>query len=156
MKVVSRSEPVVRAVNSLLEIRHSKSRRAFTLMEVMIAVAILFMCLFAVMALLSSSLRSARLLQQHQTVDTGTIAGMIYVQLSNTNQVSEGDLRVDLEDLYPNYRCDARIAEDATNGLCRIDFEVYRQSDGDSQLKSSFLMYLPNFKRTALGGGPRL
>src|SRR5258708_3278 len=81
--------------------KRQNSRRAFTLMEVMIAVGILFMCLFAVLALLSNSLRSARMLQQHRTVDTATIAGLLYVQLANTNQVSEGEQRIDLEDLYP-------------------------------------------------------
>src|ERR1700743_1337613 len=58
---------------------------AFTLLEVMIAVGILFMCLFAVLALLGNSLRSARLLQRHRALDTATVDGLVYVQAANTN-----------------------------------------------------------------------
>jgi hypothetical protein len=76
-------------------------RRAFTLLEVMIAVGVLFMCLFAVLALLSNSLASARRLQQHRDIDTSSIAGLIYVQLVNTNTVNEGPVDVDLEEMYP-------------------------------------------------------
>jgi hypothetical protein len=124
---------------------HSQGRRAFTLLEVMIAVGILFMCLFGVMALLSNSLVSARKLQQHRTIDTGTVAGMIYVQLINTNQVVEGSVDVDLNEMYPGCKCDAQLTEIATNGLCQIDFLVERNQR--LELQSHFLMYLPNLKQ---------
>jgi len=45
------------AKNSSFEIRHLKFAAAFTLLEVMIASGILFLCLFAILQLLSSSLR---------------------------------------------------------------------------------------------------
>ena len=124
----------------------SVNARAFTLLEVMIAVGILFMCLFAVLALLSNSLATARKLQQHRTIDAGTVAGLIYVQLSNTNQVSEGRVDIDLEEMYPGFKCDVDLAEAATNGLCDIEYRVTdprRQYD----LHSHFLMYLPNLKK---------
>ena len=124
----------------------SGPRRAFTLMEVMIAVGILFMCLFGVMALLSSSLRSARMLQQHRGLDAATINGIVYVQLSNTNQVSEGEQRIELDnELFPDYRFNPPpiVTEVGTNGLAQIDLVVQRRSDNQTELKSSFLMYLP-------------
>jgi hypothetical protein len=123
---------------------HQRSRRAFTLLEVMIAVMILFMCLFAVLALLSNSLASARKLQQHRTVDTGTIAGMIYVQLSNTNSLNEGPVDVDLKDTFPDCRCNADLTLVGTNGLCEVDFDVERNAR--LEVKSSFYIYLPNMK----------
>jgi hypothetical protein len=122
------------------------ARGAFTLLEVMIAVGILFMCLFAVLALLSNSLATARKLQQHRTIDAGTVAGLIYVQLSNTNQVSEGRVDIDLEEMYPGYKCDVDLQEAATNGLCDIEYRVTdpkRQYD----LHSHFLMYLPKLQK---------
>jgi hypothetical protein len=127
------------------------SRRGFTLLEVMIAVGILFMCLFAVLALLSNSLTSARKLQQRRTIDAGTVAGLIYVQLLNTNQVSEGRVNIDLEEMYPGFKCDVDLEEAATNGLCDIEYRVTdpkRQYD----LHSHFLMYLPNLKKGGISG----
>jgi hypothetical protein len=118
---------------------------AFTLLEVMIAVGILFMCLFAVLALTSNSLRSARKLQQHRTIDTGTVAGMIYVNLINTNQIAEGPVDVDLEEMYPGCKCDADLTQIASNGLCQIDFLVQRNQH--LEVQSHFLMYLPNLKQ---------
>src|SRR5947207_9946616 len=132
--------------------RGSRRAGAFTLMEVMIAVGILFICLFAVLALVSNSLRSARALQQHRGVDTGTIDGLIYVQLSNTNQVTEGGDDLDLDDLYPGYHCYYEKLEVGTNGLCRIDV-VVNSSGRQLELQSHFLMYLPNLKKNAVGTG---
>ena len=48
-------------------------RSAFTLIEVTIAAGILFMCLFAILALLSNTLRNARSLQR-TTLDAGMLA----------------------------------------------------------------------------------
>lgn len=125
---------------------------AFTLMEVMIASAVLFMCLFVVLALVSNSLRSARMLQQHRTVDPGTINGMIYAQLINTNQVREGDLDVNLEEMYPGFRCEAALAQVGSNGLCQVDVVVRKQIGSDVELQSSFYVYLPNLQQGGIGG----
>lgn len=119
--------------------------RAFTLLEVMIAVGVLFMCLFAVLALTSNSLRSARKLQQHRTIDTGTVAGLIYVQLVNTNTVTEGRIDVDLGDMFPGCKIsDAEVTQVSSNGLCQVDFAVERNQK--LELQSHFLIYLPNMK----------
>ncbi|HXT12893.1 MAG TPA: hypothetical protein VN873_15125 [Candidatus Angelobacter sp.] len=118
---------------------------AFTLLEVMIAVGILFTCLFAVLALTANSLRTARHLQQHRTIDSSTVAGLIYVELTNTNTVNEGPVDVDLEEMYPGCKCDADLEQIATNGLCRVDFDVTRNQRLET--KDSFLVYLPNLKQ---------
>jgi hypothetical protein len=120
-------------------------RSAFTLMEVMLACGILCMCLFAILALTTTSLRSARALQQHKAVDAGTIAGLIYVTLSNTNSINEGDVPVDLSDMLPGYECDATLTSIGTNGLCQIDFLVERNNR--LELQSHFLMFLPQLKQ---------
>lgn len=122
----------------------SRARAGFTLLEVMIAVGVLFMCLFAVLALLSNSLASARKLQQHRDIDTGSIAGLIYVQLVNTNSLNEGPVDVDLEEMYPGSKCRAELSQVGTNGLCQVDFDVERNQKVEA--KAEFYIYLPNMK----------
>lgn len=127
-----------------MQITHSKGCRGFTLMEVLIATGILFTCLFAVLALTSNSLVTARKLQQHKAVDTSTISSLIYVMLSNTNRLDEGEIPVDLEDVLPGYKCEAWLSAKGTNGLGEIDYLVTR--DGQLELTNIFFMYLPNLK----------
>ena len=119
-------------------------RSGFTLLEVMIAVGVLFMCLFAVLALLTNSLASARKLQTHRDIDTGSIAGLIYVQLTNTNSLNEGPIDVDLEEMFPGSKCNADLTLVGTNGLCQVDFDVERNQKLEAQ--SHFFIYLPNMK----------
>lgn len=119
--------------------------RAFTLLEVMIAVGILFMCLFGVLALVSNSLTSARKLQQHRTIDTDSVAGLIYTELVDTNQVAEGPVDVDLDEMYPGCKCEADLTQIESNGLCQVDFLVERNQR--LELKSHFLIYLPNLRQ---------
>jgi hypothetical protein len=114
-------------------------------MEVMIACGILFMCLFGILALVSNSLRNARALQQHKALDAGTIASMIYVELANTNSVTEGDIPVDLGDTLPGYKCFSTLTQIGTNGLCQVDFEVQRNNT--LELQSHFLIFLPTLKQ---------
>jgi len=133
------------------EARAPLRRRAFTLLEVMIAVGILFMCLFAVMALLTNSLASARKLQQHRDIDTGSIAGLIYVELVNTNSLSEGPVDVDLEEMFPGSKCHADLTQVGTNGLCQVDFDVERNQKIEAQ--SHFFIYLPNMKVGGISRG---
>ena len=125
--------------------RHVTGARAgFTLLEVMIAVGVLFMCLFAVLALLTHSLAAARALQTHRDIDTGSIAGMIYVQLVNTNSLNEGPIDVDLEEMFPGCKCTADLTQVGTNGLCQVDFDVERNQKLEAQ--SHFFVYLPSMK----------
>jgi hypothetical protein len=125
----------------------TRARAGFTLLEVMIAVGVLFMCLFAVLALLTNSLASARRLQTHRDIDTGSIAGLIYVQLANTNSLNEGPVDVDLEEMFPGCKCTADLTQVGTNGLCQVDFDVERNQKLEAQ--SHFFIFLPNMK---LGG----
>src|SRR5262249_2409491 len=124
---------------------------AFTLLEVMIAVGILFMCLFGVLALLSNSLRSARMLQQQKNLDTGSMAGLIYTQLANTNSVSEGPVDVDIQDFFPGYKVVVDLEERETNGLCDVEFDMV-DPKRQAEIHDHFLMYLPNLKKGGLSG----
>ena len=78
-------------------------RRAFTLIEVMVASGILFMCLFAVLAVLSNGLRNARALQR-RTLDPGMAAAELYTQFTTTNRIGACSGSGDFGDVYPDYR----------------------------------------------------
>jgi hypothetical protein len=121
--------------------------RAFTLMEVMIAGGILFICLFAILALVSNGLRNAAMLQ-HQRVDASMAAALLTVEFSTTNQVSEGSGSGDFGKFNPDYRYDWKLTQIATNGLCELDI-VVRSHNGSKPVESQLttLLYLPNMQQ---------
>ena len=109
---------------------------AFTLLEVMIATAIFFMAMFSILALVSQSLRSARML--HRNVPT---PGMVAAELSLTNKLEEGVAEGDFGDLYPDYTWTSDTFLYGSNGLYLIEFVVYRDGKVDSTM--STLMFRP-------------
>jgi len=126
-----------------------RAARAFTLLEVMIAVGILFMCLFAVLALTSNSLASARKLQLHKNMDAATFESMVYVQYFNTNQMDQdGEDDIDLGDDFPGVKCHVDWTEVKTNGL--RDMRVVVTDSQRGQIESHFFLYKPEDHR---GGG---
>ncbi len=100
-------------------IRVGRGVRAFSLLEVMIAAGIFFMSVFAILALVSNSLRNARLLQNVE-VDSSMLAA----ELSVTNRLSEGTDSGDFGDIYRDYKWSRAITEVGTNGLYQVDFIV--------------------------------
>ncbi|MBI2924669.1 MAG: hypothetical protein HYY24_03070 [Verrucomicrobia bacterium] len=127
---------------------------AFTLLEVMIAVAILFIALFAILDLTNQSLRSARAIQQANVVDFGSAA----TQLLLTNRLEEGSYNGDFGESYPNHDWSAEVYEVATNGLFEIDFTVRERHQGwdkqtrQTETKSSIWVYRPESAvRTGVG-----
>jgi len=75
--------------------KFSRSRAGFSLLEVMIASGIFFMCVFTILAMVSSLLRNARSLRRIE-LD----AGMVAAQLCKTNRLFEGTESGDFGDLY--------------------------------------------------------
>jgi Tfp pilus assembly protein PilV len=131
--------------------RNSWWRSAFTLIEVMIASAILFLCLFAILALLASSLRNARALR-HTTVD----AGMLAAELSLTNKLMEGSDSGDFGDVHPDYRWNREIYEVSSNGLYGVDFTIYSRSrEVSRETHMSILLFRPDSTVTFGPGAPR-
>ena len=117
---------------------------AFTLLEVMIAVAIFFMATFSILALVSRCLAQARSLQPMQ-VD----ANMVVAELSLTNKLEEGPIPDDIikrfQHLYPDYTCDGTITEVRTNGLFEIQVRVAGVTAGRHLLenKTTNLLFRP-------------
>ena len=110
-------------------VRPSKGHLAFTLMEVMIACGIFFMATFAILALVSTTLRNARGLQRGD-IDAGMAAAQVY-QLLKTNKVSVGSLSGDFDEAHRDYSWEANWDIDydsgATNGLLKVDIVVNRR-----------------------------
>jgi Tfp pilus assembly protein PilV len=101
----------------------ARGETAFSLLEIMIAVSIFFMAVFAILGLMSRSLAQARGLQPMR-VDAASVAA----ELSLTNRLEEGPIPDEIikhfEHMYPNYTCGGFITEVGTNGLFQVDFDV--------------------------------
>lgn len=127
-----------------------RGTRAFTLLEVMIAVGILFMCLFGVLALTTNSLASARKLQEHKDLDAGTFESLFYTQLANTNQIDEGPADLDLGDEFANYKHEVDCEIAGTNGLWDVEYDV-AEPGRQAEVHGHFFVFNPNSMHN--GGG---
>jgi pilin/secretion family protein with methylation motif len=136
-----------------------RSRDAFTLMEVMVALGIFCIAGFAILGMVATTLRNARALR-----DQRPDAGMLAAQACLTNKLFEGsdsgDFR-DLGDLYQGYRWSLEDNEVESNGLHQVDFVVRQGSGaGASETHMSILLFRPDSPPGAatgsrLGGGVR-
>jgi hypothetical protein len=120
--------------------------RAFTLMEVLIAAGIFFIAVFAILELVSSSLRNARLLRR---IDVD--AGMVAAQLYKTNKLTEGIQSGDFGDLYADYSWETDSEQIESNGLWQVDIVVNRRGLNKPVDVMSVWMYSPDSKSTAFG-----
>jgi len=119
--------------------------RAFTLMEVMIACGIFFMAVFAILALVSNTLRNARSLRYMQ-VD----AGMVASQLFKTNRLSEGVESGDFGEAYRDYNWEMSSYEHElfTNGLVEVNIVLRRRGTPEPVDTMTIWVYDANFKST--------
>lgn len=127
--------------------------KAFTLLEVMVAVGIFFMGMMAVLGLVSSSLGNARRLQ-HSAVDASVLAA----QLSITNKLVEGTYSGNLGDLlgkdYSAYAWTMQIQEERTNKLFHVDIAVQNAGGNRDVLSQvSLLLFRPQSDPGSLDGG---
>ena len=116
------------------------ARRAFTLMEVMIAMGILFISLFSILELVSRNLRNARLLEQPR-VDCGLPIADVF----QASQLEEGETNGDFGTLYPDYSWRADITAVGTNGLFHVAFYIIRP-DRTTERNLDALMWKPESK----------
>jgi Tfp pilus assembly protein PilV len=123
-----------------------ENQRAFSLMEVMIAMGIFFMSVFVILSLVSSSLQNARRLQRPM-VD----AAMIASELSLTNKLVEMSQSGDFGKAYPGYTWTADINEVMTNKLFQVDYQVFNDRKAPVQ-KMSVLFFRPQSPAGTLDG----
>ena len=115
-------------------------RKAFTLIEVLIGMALFFMAIFAILSLTTRSLGAARSLQR-----AVPNPGILAAELSSiTNRVEEGAESGDFGKAFPDYTWRRDVYAVATNGLFRADFWVERRGDRTQNEPSlSILLYRP-------------
>ena len=124
---------------------------AFTLVEVMIAMGIFFVAMFAILDLVATNLKSARKLQQTK-VDCGLPMADLYLAAQLEQSVSNGDFG----NLYPNYSWEQIIepAEiggvEASNGLFHVEF-ILVHPNGTRETNLDALLFRPDSKPRALG-----
>ena len=130
-----------------------RTGRAFTLLEVMIAIAIFFMCVFLILELVSTNLRHVQRLQK-PAVDIGSLAS----ELSLTNRLEEGGDSGDFGAMYPGVSWSRQITMVGTNGLFQVDFTVLDGSGGGrfpAESKLSIFLYRPDSPMGISSGGLR-
>ncbi len=110
-----------------------------------------FITVFAILGLVSNTLRNARFLQ-HVDVDPSSFVAC----LANTNKLYEGRYDLDsfpeLEDVYKDYTGWADCREVGTNGLFEVDFTLQRRGHGrptDSTM--SVLFFRPESPTSRFG-----
>jgi prepilin-type N-terminal cleavage/methylation domain-containing protein len=135
--------------------RSNPARRAFTLLEVMIAIAIFFVASFAILDLISSSLANVRRLQR-PSVD----ASPVLARYAATNILIEGEYHGSLgdEDMlgkeYRDYTWDATIEEVASNHLYGVTCWITQMNGRREEIsRMSTVLYKPQSPAGTLDGG---
>lgn len=131
----------------------TRARRAFSLLEVMIAIGIFFMATFAILGLISSALGNARRLQRPM-VD----ASALLAQMSLTNKLVEGTYSGNLGDAlgkaYADYRWTGEIIEVGSNKLFQADFIIQPARGGNEVIsRVTTLFFRPQSLAGSLDGG---
>lgn len=131
--------------------RRRRGARAFTLIEVVVASAVLAIALMGILAICANGLRVTRALQRTH-VDAGTVASWAYTMASFTNRMEEGmdggDFSEMVGNLYPDARWEKTVTEVRSNGLYQVDILVqYTIEKKPLESHLSFLIFKPK-------GGP--
>jgi len=106
----------------------------------MIAAGIFFMCIFAILAVVSQNIRNARLLQEPQ-VD----AGMLLADLCQTNKLYEGTDSGGFGNQFPGYTWQSETRQVGTNGLFQVDYTISKPNGGpNTDSKMSAMFYKPD------------
>ena len=142
----------------MMKPRRSEGKQAgFTLAEVLIAVGIFVMAIFAILNMVKQSMELVRSMQV-QRPDLGTLAGKTMMELPMPDGFLESGLTTpDDEDfggnnggslaLYPNARWERYLEPiDETNGLYRATITVFEENkDGmESEFTLNFLLFRPD------------
>ena len=127
---------------------------AFTLLEVMIAMAIFFMAIFAILGLVAQNLRIARSLSLGE-IDLSTVAVELSLQTLTNRDMAEGTISGDFGDTYPGASWVANLYLVATNagalggrstpgGLYQADITItWPQNNLIKERHASLLLYRP-------------
>jgi len=144
---------------------YKQTIRAFTLAEVLIAVAIFVVAIFAILQLVGQGLDLVRVMQQ-QRPDMGALAAKTLVELPEPDGTLATGLTEPLDEdfggngggqftLYPDARWQRDIMSlDATNGLYQATITIEEQVGGgeNTEYQLRFLMFRPDLAELEMGG----
>ncbi len=128
--------------------------RAFTLLEVMIAMAIFFMAVFAILGLVSQNLQIARSLSLGE-IDVSAVAVELALQTLTNRDMGEGLVSGDFGETYPGASWTANLYLVASNagglgpgtsqgGLYQADITItWPQNQLIREKQTSILLYRP-------------
>lgn len=137
-----------------MKIKKRQHHLAFTILEVMIALSIFFMCVFAILGVVLRSLNQARHLQPIQIDATTAIA-----ELSLTNRLTEGPIPPEIiatfEAMHPGFTVAGEILEVETNGLFEVSFQVGGVGENQKIIQSEqrVLLFRPLSQPSGAFGG---
>jgi Tfp pilus assembly protein PilV len=130
----------------------ARRRRAFSLLEVMIAIAIFFVSVFAILSLVSQTLANARRLQRPQVDASAVLATYAATNILIEGKYS-GDLSELLGDAYRNYYWTAEVTEVATNKLFGVECVVQERGNREIISDLGTVLYRPQSPAGSLDGG---
>jgi hypothetical protein len=128
---------------------NTRASRAFTLLEVMIALGIFFMFAFSILAMVSNTVRNARSLRRPQ-ID----AGMAASEFVATNRFHYGSRSGDFGDVLENYSWDSEFEQfrECTNlGVAVVTLKGGNRHEPPQVI--TILKYDPNLQTST--GRPR-
>jgi hypothetical protein len=128
----------------------SQPLAGFSLLEVLIAMAVFFIVVFAILGMVVQSVGAARALQ-HQTADPSMVAAMF----SLSNKLEEGHYSGDLEGVVADYLWDAEVYEIGSNGLYQIDMTVRKKNARGQVVGETMSMYKYTGQSSKQGLGMR-
>ena len=131
---------------------------AFSLIEVMVALAIFFMAVFAILSLMSTLLQNARIFQKIKPPEARM--GFAY-KTSITNHVNPGHESIEFREMadfgneYDDYTLDIDAEEnlDYTNGLWDVIYVVKNRHTGRVESTFATFQFDPTTKSKSLSGG---
>lgn len=138
---------------------------AFTLLEVMIAMALFFMAIFAILGLVSQNLQIARSLSLGE-IDLSTVAVELSLQSLTNRGLTEGTISGDFGDTYPGASWVANLYLVASNagglsargtpgGLYQADLVItWPQNQLLKERRASLLLYRPQLGSRLQSPGP--
>jgi hypothetical protein len=121
-------------------LRRGREQRAFSLLEVMIAIGIFFMAVFAILGLVSSSLENARRLQR-PLVNASPVGGFLLMTNKFVEGVYEADVGDFLGNAYKGYLVTYAIQEVDSNHWYQVDFIVQSPDRGQAVVSKMTAKY---------------
>jgi len=129
-----------------------RPRAAFSLLEVMVAIAIFFTFLFAVMMVVSNCLSGARHLER-PLLDSSIVASAISLTNRLTEGSASGDLSEFLGDTYNGCPWSTETVEALTNKLFAVHIQIEGRDRGKNvQSEMTILLYRPQSESGSLEG----